>query len=176
MSLLFWDGIPLCQYTWAHGSLPAPPTLFPCPHPLRLCTLCLAGPARFNVFSSIFSYLLKILIFMSCVCVLPFVCVAMLHRHAVPLQACRGTGNADGCQPPCGCRELNLSPLYEQVLLTLSHLSSPFSSFLKALLVLTCCDLLIVLFCLFVLFETVLSLLSHSLFLCIPQENRMLGL
>jgi hypothetical protein len=38
------------------------------------------------------------------------------RRHQVPLQ--------HGCEPPCGCSELNSGPLEEQsVLLTLSHLS-----------------------------------------------------
>jgi hypothetical protein len=38
-----------------------------------------------------------------------------------------------GCEPPCGCWDLNSGPLEEQpvLLTTLSHLSSPEDSFLK---------------------------------------------
>jgi len=40
-----------------------------------------------------------------------------------------GTEVTNSCEPSCGCGKLNPSPVLEQVLLTLSHLSSPLGCF-----------------------------------------------
>lgn len=47
-------------------------------------------------------------------------CLWRLKGNLIPR-----TGIVDGCEPPCGCRKLNLSSLHEQ---SLSHLSSLFAS------------------------------------------------
>jgi hypothetical protein len=61
-----------------------------------------------------FFYYLFIVFWVHCNC---------LQRH----QKRAPNPTSDGCEPPCGCWELNSGPLEEQsVLLTLSHLSSPY--------------------------------------------------
>ena len=54
-------------------------------------------------------------------------CLYVYHGHTVPAEGVSspGTEVMDGCEPPCGCWELNLVPLQDRwVLLTSCHLSS----------------------------------------------------
>lgn len=66
-----------------------------------------------------------------CVGILP-VCISVHHMHALcPWRSedgieSSGTGLTDGCDPPCGCWELNTDPLEEKpVLLTPELLLQP---------------------------------------------------
>jgi len=64
------------------------------------------------------------------------VLLACMYVHSVYLVAMEvrpGTGVTDGCEPPCGCWEVNPGPLPEQkvLLATEPSLHPPFALFLR---------------------------------------------